>query len=179
MMSMKKCSLLGLGFIFFASFAFAAGDAKICFEAESAVRVEFPLKVTAKKDKDISGGSYIEIPWDPDKKYAGRGEAVYRFTVEEPGLYYLWARTWWANGCGNSIEIQIDNYPKAMLGEDGTYDRWHWVDAKGVKFNLSKGEHTLKLLNRESGVRVDQIFLTQDRDYVPVKIRPVTQKRGA
>jgi hypothetical protein len=167
--------MFGLLFVLVTAFAFAAGDAKICFDAEEVVKVDFPLKVTMKKDKDISGAGYVEIPWDPEKKNAGRGEATYKFTIEESGLYYLWARTWWANGCGNSIDVIIDNYPKAMLGEDGTYDRWHWVDAKGVKFNLSKGEHTLKLLNRESGIRVDQFFLTQDRDYVPVKIRPVTQ----
>ncbi|MCS6861974.1 MAG: hypothetical protein NZT92_16835, partial [Abditibacteriales bacterium] len=66
---MRKYGLFCLSFAFLAGLTFAAGDAKICFEAESALKVEFPLKVTTKKDKDISGTGYIEIPWDPDKKY--------------------------------------------------------------------------------------------------------------
>jgi len=154
--------------------ALYAGTAtKICFEAELAKDVEAPMTVVNKTGKNWSGDGYIEVPEDSPKN---KGAAVYKILVSDPGNYYLWARTYWRNGCGNSVGVQVDNYSPVTLGQDGTYNYWHWVEAKGAKFNLSAGKHTIKLLGREPGIMVDQIFLTKDPEYVPVGIRPVTQK---
>lgn len=152
--------------------AFAA-NAKICFEAESAGTISSPLrKVLPGANKKYSGKGYIEIPWDQNKS-KGIGQATYRINVKTPGTYYMWARTFWANGCGNSIEVSV-NGSSRTLGEDGTYDNWHWVDTK-VRVNLKAGVNTFVLKNRETGIRVDQFFLCQDGDYVPTGIRKATQ----
>lgn len=151
----------------------AAGFAKLCFDAEYARDVEAPMKVVKKQSKNWSGEGYVEVPEEAGKT---KGSATYTINVTSAGNYYVWARTYWKDGCGNSVGVQIDEYSPAILGQDGTYNHWHWVEAKGAKFKLSAGKHTLKLLNREDGIMVDQVFLTQDDEYVPEGIRPATQK---
>lgn len=151
--------------------AFAA-NAKVCFEAEKPVKIESPLKKVSGKGAIVSGGGYLEIPWD-ENKTKGIGEATYRFNVKTAGTYYIWARTFWANGCGNSIETTVNGGPSKILGEDGTYDAWHWVGGK-TRVALKAGQNTLTLKNRETGVQVDQFFFCQDPDYTPTGKRKVT-----
>lgn len=161
----------------------AAGYAKICFEAEDSKNVEPPMKIvrpTPRKAQSPvmelwSPPGYVDHP-DAEKKNDDRGSALYTFEVTTTSHYYLWLRTWWMDGCGNSVAAQIDNYAPVTLGQDGTYEKWHWVQAKGAKFKLTAGKHTLKLLGREDGTKIDQIFLTDDSEYVPEGIRKPTQK---
>lgn len=150
-----------------------AQNAKICFEAESAKAVQSPLKLAKPgKNKAYSGSGYLDIPWDKNKS-KGVGSASYTINVKTPGTYYLWARTFWANGCGNSIAISVNGGSPITLGEDGTYDKWHWVGGI-ARVNLKAGANTFKIHNRETGVRVDQVFLSQDRLYTPTGIRKAT-----
>ncbi len=150
-----------------------AQSAKICFEAEAGTAVQAPLKVAKPgKNKSYSGSGYLDIPWDKNKT-KGVGSASYTINVKTPGTYYLWARTFWANGCGNSIAISVNGGSPITLGEDGTYDKWHWVGGI-ARVNLKSGANTFKILNRETGVRVDQVFLSQDGDYTPTGIRKAT-----
>lgn len=155
--------------------ALAAGNAKVCFEAETASSVESPLRKVIKSPnrKEYSGRGYIDIPWDQNKT-KGIGKATFRVNAKTPGTYYLWARTFWANGCGNSVGISVNNGSEKILGEDGTYDKWHWVGGT-ARVALKAGANTFELQNRETGVRIDQIFLCQDPNYTPVGIRPTTQ----
>ncbi len=148
-----------------------AANAKVCFEAENPLKIESPLKKVGNKT-DVSGTGYLEIPWDQNKT-KGIGSATYKFNVKTAGTYYVWARTFWANGCGNSIEAKVNGGADKILGEDGTYDAWHWVGGK-ARVALKAGPNTLTLHNRETGVRVDQFFLCQDGDYTPVGTRKVT-----
>ena len=154
--------------------ALAAGNAKVCFEAEGAASVESPLRkaLPGVKKKAHSGRGYIDIPWDQNKT-KGIGKATYRVNVKTAGTYYLWARTFWANGCGNSIGVSVNGSGEKILGEDGTYDKWHWVGGT-ARVALKAGANTIVLHNRETGVRIDQIFLCQDGDYTPTGPRPVT-----
>jgi len=154
--------------------ALAAGDARVCFEAETPASIESPLKKVAKgSSKEYSGRGYLEIPWDQNKT-KNIGTATYKVNAKVAGTYYLWARTFWANGCGNSIALTVNDGSKKVLGEDGTYDKWHWVGGNS-RVSLKAGTNTIVLHNNETGIRVDQIFLTQDGDYTPVNTRKVTQ----
>jgi hypothetical protein len=163
-----------------------AGSGKIVIEAENAGEVvpHFVLKST--KDKEVSGGKYLEIPDEScgKKKEDVRGYATYTLDVKETGAYYLWLRIWWLDSCANSVWAQIDGQPAAsgdekglMIGEDGTYKRWGWRDPKGAnsKFKLTAGKHKLTLSVREDGARFDQILLTKD-ETVPVRIEKPTAK---
>jgi hypothetical protein len=162
-----------LAAVFTISNAAMAANAKVCFEAESAATVQSPIKkVLAGTSNKYSGKGYLDIPWDQNKT-KGVGQAIVKVNVKKAGTYYLWARTFWANGCGNSIAVGVNGGSPITLGEDGTYDKWHWVGGN-TRVNLKAGVNTFVIKNRETGVRVDQIFLCQDGDYTPVGKRPVT-----
>lgn len=174
-MSLQKyCAGLGLlaGIATTTSIALAA-NAKVCFEAENATSIESPIKKALPgANHKYSGRGYLDIPWDKNKT-KGIGQAVVRVNVKTAGTYYLWARTYWANGCGNSIGVGVNGGDSITLGEDGTYDKWHWVGGN-ARVALKAGVNTFVIKNRETGVRVDQIFLCQDGDYTPTGIRKVT-----
>lgn len=170
-MKTQKFFILGAALALLAPASFAA-NAKVCFEAEKTATIESPLKKVSGQGAVVSGGGYLEIPWDQNKT-KGIGSATYKFNVKTAGTYYVWARTFWANGCGNSVEVEVNNGDGKILGEDGTYDTWHWVGGR-ARVTLKAGVNTLKLKNRETGVRVDQFFFCQDGDYSPTGIRKIT-----
>jgi hypothetical protein len=171
-MKFQKFFLAGTALALMAPAVFAA-NAKVCFEAEKTATLESPLKKVTGGKPDVSGGGYLEIPWD-ENKTKGIGEATYKFNVKTAGTYYVWARTFWANGCGNSILVNVNGSSDKILGEDGTYDAWHWVGGK-ARVTLKAGANTLVLKNRETGVRVDQFFMCQDGNYTPVGMRKITE----
>jgi hypothetical protein len=150
-----------------------ADGAKVCFEAETPDKIESPLRKMMNKDARASGKGFLEIPWDQNKT-KGIGSATYTFNAPKAGVYTLWARCYWANGCGNSILAGVDGSDSKILGEDGQYDSWHWVGGR-ARVKLNAGKNTLVLHNRETGVRVDQFFLTQDSEYIPQGPRKVTK----
>ncbi|HEY0076962.1 MAG TPA: hypothetical protein VGB77_22950 [Abditibacteriaceae bacterium] len=143
---------------------------KICFEAESAATVKPPLlKVVPGINPLYSGKGYIDIPMAAP---AGAGSATYKINVVVAGNYYLFARTLYAPTAGNSILVWA-NGQKRILGEDGTYGAWHWTSNK-TPVRLKKGTNIIALVNRESGVRIDQFFLTNNSRYEPVGLRRIT-----
>ncbi len=168
-MKINTLLLTGAALIGIAPIAFA-DNAKVCFEAEKYVSIESPLKKVGVKG--ASGGGAIEIPWDKNAT-KGIGSATYKFNAKTAGVYYVWARSFWANGCGNSVEVSVNGSPAKVLGEDGTYDAWHWVGGR-AKVQLKAGVNTFVLHNRETGVKVDQFFMCQDPNYTPVGTRPIT-----
>ena len=170
-MKISSLFLAGAALISVVPAAFAA-NAKVCFEAEKYVAVESPLKKVG--ESGTSGGGVIEIPWDKNKT-KGIGSATYKFNAKTAGIYYVWARSFWANGCGNSVSVAVNGKAPTVLGEDGTYDAWHWVGGGRAKVQLKAGVNTLVLSNRETGVKVDQFFMCQDKDYTPTGIRPITK----
>ena len=163
-----------------------AGDI-ICLEAESAQTVQPPMEsvtvagnatVQARKGMpEVSGGAFLQIAegkGNPPK--LNTGEADYTFVVQTAGQYFLWCRVWWEGECSNSFSMSLDGNTPFVFGEDGTYNAWHWVQApKGLKqLNLTVGRHTLRIMNREDGVGLDQILLTDSKRVVPVGIQDVT-----
>jgi hypothetical protein len=169
---MKKShfGLLAAGVALFPIAASAA--TKICVEAESATAVQPALKkVLPGANAAYSGAGYIHIPWDKNET-KGQGQATLKVNAAAPGAYYVWARTFWENGCGNSISLSV-NGQERILGEDGTYNKWHWVNS-GTRVEVKKGLNTIVLKNRETGVKIDQVFFTDDPDYTPTKTRTVT-----
>jgi hypothetical protein len=94
------------------------------------------------------------------------GAALYKFNVPQPGKYRLWVRAYWDDGCGNSLKVSMNKGQSLMLGEDGTYKRWHWVSAPTI-YDLPAGDSSLEVLNSEDGVRFSRFLLTRDLDMVP------------
>lgn len=136
----------------------------ICLEAENADSLDAPIRL--RDDAEASNGKCVEIPRKAGNPPEVQGRAVYSITIENPGEYILWGRVWWEDSCGNSLSLVMDGGNAFTFGQDSTYKYWHWVP--GPTYTLGKGTHSLDILNREDGVRLDQVFLTQDKDYVPV-----------
>lgn len=172
---MKRWALLTLAMGTMCGVAYAA-NTKVCFEGENPSALKKPLKVTKTHPalKGFSGSGYIEIPWDRNKT-KGIGDATYKIKVPQAGVYWVWARTFWANGCGNSVAVTVNGGASILLGEDGTYDQWHWVGGK-TRVTLKSGLNTIVLKNKETGIAVDQFFFCTDESYTPTGKRPATLK---
>jgi len=146
------------------------GAERICFEAEAGTPTD-PVRV--EEEGKASGGKCVSIPEGAGKPPEVKGDLSFLIDVKKEGRYLLWARCWWDDGCGNSFKLAVDDAEPVVVGEDGTYKRWHWVNLRGVTFQLAAGEHGIKLLNNEDGIKVDQILLLTDRLYVPVAVEKV------
>lgn len=124
-----------------------------------------------------SAGAYVQVPLKrPHGETEGaptdQGKAVYRVKVPVAGRYQFWGLCHWHDGCGNSFFLKVDDKPAQVLGQDGTYQRWHWVP--GPKWQLTAGTHTIVLQYREDGAKLDQFLLTNDLRFVPVRAMPAT-----
>jgi len=178
---------------------------KIVIEPERFLELEKPVKVTP--DSAASGGMCIEIEEGAGKPPRVGGKAVCRFTVPKTAVYRLWGRRWWKDACGNSFLFSIagdhparivdaggkepaDAAAPHVFGEDASYNPelgipWKWT--KGHLYRLAAGTYTLTILNREDGVRLDQVLLVEvleDDDefpYIPVDVEkpspPAPRKR--
>ncbi len=103
---------------------------------------------------------------EPSLKYGG---AVFELNVTKATQCNIWLRVWWEGSCGNSLYVKTPGNSKPMaVGNDGTYNVWQWLRVPGRKpYQFAKGTHQLLILNREDGIRMDQILLTGDLQYVP------------
>jgi hypothetical protein len=87
--------------------------------------------------------------------------------LADPATCKVWVRAWWEGSCGNTVCIRVGDQGKNLtVGNDGTYDAWHWLEVP-TSFALEKGTHTIYLLNREDGIRIDQLLVTSDMEYYP------------
>ncbi len=160
----------------------------ICLEAEGAVNLAQPMVVvdaTQKRNKAVVRGAsadrYLEIPQgsgNPPKMT--NGHAVVEFRVDDAGTYYLWCRVWWFDECGNSMSMNIDDSRPFTFGQDATYKTWHWVRAprRLKQLKLKAGAHRLNIRNREDGIKLDQVLLTDDKRYVPVGVEDVATRQA-
>ena len=169
----NKIFLVLTAFLSLATYCTAATT--ICFEAEDAIELKAPVKIVEEKPvAKISKDKMIVILQGAGSGTKAGGSAKYKLNLTEDGTYYLWARCWWDDSCGNSFNVKIGALPVFTLGNDGTYKSWHWVKAK-VKLKLKKGTHELVISNREDGIKVDQFLITNDRKLIPVDIEESTK----
>jgi Domain of unknown function (DUF5060)/Putative collagen-binding domain of a collagenase len=168
----------------------ALGRADITLEAESFSKQSNDSKrrwEIRQERPDASGGAYIEALPDTrvthdDKLIKGENftdEAgsiavlEYEIDVEEPGRYYVWARTWSSGTEDNGLYFGLDGkWPESgKRWQTVKKNGWNW-DCKqrtaevhtGVPMQLwldidQPGKHTLMLSMREDGAEVDQISL--------------------
>lgn len=167
---LRKIGTAAMAFLTLA--AVGAQAASLSFEAESANKITPPFRLG--KTVGCSGGRCVFQPLHSGRPPAVKCWAGYKVMIKTPGRYHLWGRCLWQNGCGNSFNVQIDKSQPSILGQDGTYNRWHWVEVKGHAYTLSRGVHSMYLLNREDGPTVDEYYLTTDDDDVPAGAIPQT-----
>ena len=120
----------------------------------------------------VSNGSYIAYHGSrdlsmPDGDDAGR-IATYRFQVSEAGSYHIYLNIKAPSTADNSVWLKVDGggwkeFWKELGGAPLLTDGFEWkkVNDEGVNvvFNLSAGEHTIYLGNREKGTLIDKIYV--------------------
>lgn len=117
------------------------------------------------KMSGASGGKALQTP-DRDKNqlFSGGG-AGFDVQIPERGDYRLAARVFWRDGCGNSVRVKVGDEQECMLGNDGSYRYWHWVE--GPVFFLEQGVCRLEVRPSEAGACVDQLLLFSSEDVNP------------
>jgi hypothetical protein len=116
-----------------------------------------------------SGGKCVSVPKDANKERKENpvGKVTLKFEIPKDGTYYIYPRTWWKDGCGNSFGMSVDGGEPISV-TDSTYEAWHWIrlsrrgSALPRPFKLKKGKHTLTFVNREDHARLDQVYITDD-----------------
>ena len=144
----------------------------IVFNADKATDITMPMR---KADDD--SGTYekglLVIPDQTGVPPAGKnpaleyGGAVFHFVVSRETTAYVWCSVMWDGSCGNTLDVRLDNEEMTYtVGNDGTYNAWHWQKSpKSCK--LTPGRHRLEVLNREDGIKLAQVLLLNDKDYIP------------
>lgn len=148
-----------------------AATVKIVVEGEDYFAIS-PSMAKATGSTEASRGAYVHIPLrrphaTTETGPSDTGNARYKVNVPTAGSYQLWARANWYDSCGNSFFVIVDDKPSVVIGEDGTYGKWHWV--KGPLLSLSAGQHIIRIQNREDGAKLDQFMLINTTRYVPVR----------
>ena len=166
--------VIALAVVFMGGTAWAQ-TVKIVVDAGDYVSIK-PSMVKTTGAQGVAEGTFIQIPPrrprpETESGPTDDGNARYRINVPTAGTYTLWARTWWYDSCGNSFFIVVDDRPATYI-EDATYQRWHWV--RGPRINLSAGQHTIRIQNREDGARLDQFMLINNTRYVPTRVESRT-----
>lgn len=126
--------------------------------------------------EEIVDGKEIKIMGKPEGEMAKNpapaewGGVVFTIKVPKPTRVKICLRAMWEDGCANSIYLKTAGMERpVMVGDDGTYKVWHWVSTKG-EITLPAGEQKLVLVNREDGVRIDQVLITGDANCEPQDI---------
>ncbi len=129
-------------------------------------------------DSGAAGGRYIystvsDTGWDGKGNPPPTGQAAISVEVPHDGSYAVWAHMWYDNVNANSYWLIIDNQPAIRVGnEDSGYRQWKWVgwhDSPNsrITVELTAGTHTVRLIGRESGARVDRVLVTDDLNNTP------------
>ncbi len=127
-----------------------------------------------------SGITYLEATrsdrdWDgTGSPPVNTGSAAINVTVDESGRYAVGAHMYYLSLDANSFWLRVDDQPAVKMGnEDGGYDQWKWVgwrdgDAGNrTVIDLDQGSHTIQILGREEGTRIESIIVTGEMDYKP------------
>ena len=132
---------------------------RILIPMDRPAAVSPPMCVDVLND---TGDRGIRIPADVGRGWCGEagGSATYRFYSPGEGRYTLWAECLWGGVCTNALYVQVGDLPRAILGNDPNYNRWHWV--RGAAWPLARGTCALKLSNHSDGIAIRRLALLAD-----------------
>jgi hypothetical protein len=104
------------------------------------------------------------------------GYVAYTFNVPVAGNYVVWGRVMVDRtlGINDSFFVSMDSGSYVVWETPrGASAAWGWdqVSNRGgadpVMYELSAGQHTLVIKQREEGTKLDRILITNDLAYVP------------
>lgn len=170
-------ALLSLPMVLVAGALLAAKSTTLIFEGEQVANLSGKGFVFKKYVEDptgkVSGNKVLAVPKCEAGSKPTKDTVTYKVRIPVTGVYYLWARTFWSTGCGNSFLLQVQGYDtdkEWIIGGDGTYDALHWVCLNDSGDNrtrprplrLKKGVVAFTLGVKEGGTMVDEFLLTTD-----------------
>jgi hypothetical protein len=136
-------------------------------QAESGARTGNP---TFQVVSDSSASGTAITPSSNNPSSPGPNRATYTFSVTG-GTYVLWGRVRAPNADDDSFWMSMDGGSFVKWNDIPSstgylWDRVRNSDSGGsvVSYNLSAGNHTLVIANREDGVRLDKLYLTPSGD---------------
>jgi hypothetical protein len=107
---------------------------------------------------------------------SSRGTVTSTFNVATSGSYNVWVRMAAQSATNDSVILEVDSTTCNVIMGDISVPTtgWKWVNYRNasttntVSVSLSAGSHSLKLIGREDGVKVDRVlFVPQDANCVP------------
>lgn len=150
-----------IGLIISQSIVDTSNEFNINIEAEQAIYLTEPFEII--NSPEASGGKSV---WSTMRSDQLESYLEYEFNVNQNGKYRFWANCYWPGGCNNSFLIQIDDGNQYVFGNDQrTFKQWHWV--KGPSIELTKGNHKLKLWNKEAFSSIDLMIFSKNSVYSP------------
>lgn len=138
-------------------------------EAESGI-VSAPM--TLGFNLQASGTSYISSAVN------SAGSATYTIDIRQEDAYTVWCRVVSANSGTDSFFVSVDGKDEDVFdtGLDVYSSTWQWTRLNGRTLGtprlpeLAVGRHSLTFRGREPGTFLDAIYVTNDPDFVPVKL---------
>jgi hypothetical protein len=107
------------------------------------------------------------------------GTATATVNVTNAGTYKVWSRIMAPDTTNNSYTLQVDSAASGLcgvvVGDTASIpaNTWTWVDyrdantASKVTLSLSTGNHTIEMIGREDGVKLDRVILVSDLTCIP------------
>ncbi len=159
---------------------------EVVIEAEDYTRLGGKVGGTWFKNtekKGYKGSAYIESAKKDPKTLRYRSDIIraeYDIDFKETGTYYLHLRTYALNHTENGFFATMDG-KQFNYGDKHAYfiyvkkrkkGQWFWwtdgggAEKRGLKVSVKitkKGVHTLAILRRDKGTRVDRIWLTKNQ----------------
>jgi Big-like domain-containing protein len=138
----------------------------LTLEAEAAVLVS---PMTIASDINASGGQYI------GSTVNDTGLATFSVDIPVAGDYVVWCRVLSPTNWLDSFYVSVDGgteYSYATA-QDRWTNAWQWsslvINAGPAPrvFQFAAGNHTVVFRGREADTALDQIIVTNDRDFVP------------
>ncbi|HUL51336.1 MAG TPA: tandem-95 repeat protein, partial [Candidatus Nitrosotalea sp.] len=137
------------------------------FEAEQAALAS-PMAIAT--NIDASRALFI------GSSVANSGTATFSFIVPRADSYVIWSRALAPDSLHDSFYVSVDGNTEVNFATAQVIwtDTWQWTMVNDMNtgtdpqtFTLGVGAHTIVFRGQDAGTGLDQILVTNDRDFVP------------
>lgn len=138
-------------------------------EAESG-SVQSPMVIAASTN--ASSGRFVY------SQSSESGAVTFNLNASITGNYVIWCRILSVSSSSDSFYISLDDGPETVYStaQNIWSKTWQWtrinagISTDALLFPLGQGSHTLRFRAREQSTMLDSLYVTNDRDFVPVHL---------
>ncbi|MFN8568726.1 MAG: right-handed parallel beta-helix repeat-containing protein [Kouleothrix sp.] len=113
-----------------------------------------------------SGQAYVATPGSGTSQDRGN-YLSFDLRVRGGGKFYIWLLGYGPSASADSFYVQADG--RTRVQANLVQKAWGWKRA-GRTITLGDGVHTLRIISREDGARLDKLLLTKERSVVPAEL---------